>query len=106
MMVGGGVSLIVALLEAYSRVTGLARSAVPNLNGLLITLPAFFLWIPTSLLISNIVLYWVPPLRRIAEAYVAETNRPGFIDSQKKLLKVLGGFALVCIPLIVLGFAI
>jgi hypothetical protein len=42
-MIGGGASLLIALVEAYSRVTGLARSAVPNQNGLLITLPALLM---------------------------------------------------------------
>jgi hypothetical protein len=105
-MVGGGVSLMIALVDAYSCVTGVAKSAVPNLNGLLITLPAFFLWIPTSLLIANFALYCARPLRRIAEAYVERAERPGFEDSQKTLLRVLGVIALVCLPLIALGFAL
>lgn len=105
-MGGGALCLSVALIEAYSWLAGVPRSAVPNLNGMLITLPAFFLWIPVSLLISNVVLYWVPPLRRIADAYTQRAHRLGFVDSQKALLKALGVFALVCLPLIVLGFAL
>jgi hypothetical protein len=103
-LVVGAVCLIAALIEAYSQVTGISRSSVPRLNGLLIALPALFLWIPISLLIANVVLYCVPPLRRIAEKHVAQTERPGFMESQTALLKVLGVIALVCVPLILLGF--
>jgi len=105
-LVGGGVCLIAALVGSYSQVKGVARSAMPNLNGLLIALPAFLLWIPISLLMANVILYCVPPLRRIAEGYAAQAGRPGFVESQKTLLKVLGVFALVCLPLIVLGFVL
>jgi len=103
-LAGGSMGLIVTIIEAYSQVKGVAYSGIPGLNGLLITLPALFLWIPISLLISNLVLYSISPLRRIAEQYVARSGHAGFADSQKGLLKMLGIFALVCLPLIVLGF--
>lgn len=101
---GGGVCLLLSLVEAYSQLWGVARSAIPGLNSLLITLPAFFLWIPISLLVSNLVLYFIPPLRRVAENYVVRSGHPGFADSQKGLLKLLPIFSLVCIPLVILGF--
>jgi hypothetical protein len=105
-LVVGAVCLIATLIEAYSQVTGVPRSSVPRLNGLLIALPALFLWIPLSLLIANVVLCCVPPLRRIAERYAAQTERPGLIESQQALLKMLGVIALVCVPLILLGFLV
>jgi hypothetical protein len=79
---------------------------VPNVNGLLISLPAFFLWIPGHLLLGNVVLYCVAPFRRIVEQYVADTGRPGFVESQKVLLKVFVAVAVICVPLIVLGFVL
>ncbi len=100
----GGMSLIVALIEAYSQIRGVASSAIPGLNGLLITLPTFFLWIPISLLISNVLLCSLPPLRRMAEEYVARSGHAGFAQSQKGVLKLVGIFAFVCLPLILLGF--
>ncbi len=103
-LIGGAIGLIIALVEIYSYVTGLPRYAIPRLNGVLITLPALFLWIPISLLIGNRVLYSLPPLRRIAEKYAAQAGRPGFMENQTALLKALGAIALVCIPLILLGF--
>ena len=96
--------LVSALLEAHSHLKGVARSAVPDPIALMITLPAFFLWIPISLIVGNIVLYCVPPLRQVAQRHAAQANRPGFLASQKVLLRVLGVLALVCLPLIVLGF--
>jgi hypothetical protein len=103
-LAGGGMVLLLTLIEAYSQVRDVAYSAIPGLNGMLITLPAFFLWIPISLLISNFVLYFMPPLRRIAEEYATRSGHAGFAASQKGLLKLLGIFTLVCLPLILLGF--
>ena len=85
----GGISLVLVLIFAYSRTANMPVSNLPNLNSLLISLPAFFLWIPVSLLLGNLLLYWIAPLRRIVERYVSETNRPGFVESQKALLKLL-----------------
>jgi hypothetical protein len=101
---GGGVCLLLTLIEAYSRVKGVAHSAIPRLNALLITLPAFFLWIPIGLLVSNLVLYFISPLRRIAAEYVVRSGHPGFAESQNGILKLLRIVALVCIPLVLLGF--
>ena len=58
----GSVSLVCALVLAYARIKGIPESGVPNLNGILISLPALFLWIPISLLLANLVLFCVVPL--------------------------------------------
>jgi hypothetical protein len=105
-LVVGGFCVVVALLGAYSGVSGVPLSNLPNLNGLLIALPGLLLWLPLSLLLGNVVLYSIPPLRRIAEEYALQADRPGFVESQKALLKILGVVALVCVPLIVLGFLV
>ncbi len=105
-LVIGSFCLVAILIETYSRVTGVSRSAIPNVNGLLITLPALLLWIPITLMLSNVVVHCIPSLRRIAEEYAARTGRPGFARSQKLLLKVAGVCALVCLPLLVLGFVL
>ena len=101
---GGGMCLLLTLIEAYSRVKGVAHSAIPGLNALLIALPAFFLWIPIGLLVSNLMLYFISPLRRMAEEYVVRSGHPGFAESQKELLKWIRIVALVCVPLVLLGF--
>ncbi len=103
-LVVGGVFGMAALLDLYSRLKDVPRSAIPNLNKLLLALPAFFLWIPISLVLANLVLYCVPPLRRTAEQYSKCLGRADFAGSQKGLLKALGIFALILFPFIVLGF--
>ncbi len=100
----GELALMIALIWMYAQFRNVPRDAIPNLNGFFIFLPAVFLWMPVSLLLGNVIPYIVPPLRRIAERYSSETDRPGYLESQKGLLKVLGIFAMICIPLIVLGF--
>ncbi len=102
----GSVSLVCALIVAYSRIKGIPRSGVPNLNGILISLPALVLWVPISLFLTNLVLFCVAPLRRAAERYAIQAERPGFIESQEDLMKLLFVVALICIPLIVLGFVL
>jgi len=100
----GGLALIAGLMVAYSEFKGVPRAAIPNLNGLLISVPAFLVWIPISLLLGNLILYWVPLLRPTAESYAANANRPGFAESQWLLLKVLLVFVLIFVPLVVVGF--
>lgn len=103
-LVGGG-NLIVAGLQAlYMDVT--ARSEVPVLNEILILLPALVLWVPITLLLANCVLYALPRLRRIADAYSARAEQPGFGGSQRQLGRFSFILAWVCVPLIVLGFVI
>ncbi len=105
-LVLGGLAFVTALILAYSHVTGVPRNAVPNLNGLLIGLPALVLWVPLGLLFSNLVLFSVPPLRRVADKNADTGGRPGFAESQRALLKVLVVCALICVPLTVLGFVL
>jgi hypothetical protein len=102
----GGIYVPTSLLVAYSRINGILLSAVPNLNAILIWLPAFCLWIPISLLLGNVVLHCVPSLRLVAERYVRKIGRPGFLESQMAMLKALLIFASICIPVIVLGFVL
>ena len=53
--VGGSVAIIVVVLRAFVRLRGIDPTAIPNLNGMLISLPILFLWIPVSLVIANVV---------------------------------------------------
>jgi hypothetical protein len=103
-LIGGALLLVVSLIAAYSRMTGIPPAGVPNLNGLLIALPALLLWIPVSLLLGNVVLFSISPLKRVAEQYSREPGRPGFRESQRLLVKVAVAVAVVSVPLIVLGF--
>ncbi|MCE9562108.1 MAG: hypothetical protein K8U57_08640 [Planctomycetes bacterium] len=105
-LVLGGLAFVTALILAYTQVRGVPRNAIPNLNGMLIGLPALVLWVPMSLLFSNLVLVLVPQLRQIADEYVSKNVRHGFVESQMALLKVSGVVALICLPLIVSGFVL
>jgi hypothetical protein len=100
----GAMALLYFLLNAYHQFSGAPLNAIPNKNGLLIVLPALFLWIPLSLFLSNLVLYVIAPLRRIAQRYERESHHPGFLESQRALLKLAGLVGLICIPLMALGF--
>jgi hypothetical protein len=104
LLVLGGLLIIFLSLAAYATAVGIPLRAVPELNAFLIALPALFLWIPVSLLIANIVLTSVPPLRRIAEAYAIANGRPDYRTSQQQLSKLIGWTACVCVPLILLGW--
>jgi hypothetical protein len=105
-LVGGSIWVVASLTAAFAELTGVPRSSIPDLNYLLISLPALFLWIPVAFLLSNCVLFVVPPLRRVAERYVAKERRPSFRESQRLLGKISLIMALVCVPLIALGFVL
>jgi hypothetical protein len=51
-------------------------------------------------------LFAVPPLRRIAEKYILQSSHPGFAESQRQLGKMALIMALLCVPLILLGFIV
>jgi hypothetical protein len=99
---GGAVAF--GLLSLYAMQHGLRADDVPDAKALLIVLPTFFLWIPLALVLSNVVLKAIKPLRKIAEAYATAAARPGYAASQRQLLKMFGWFAVFCIPLIVVGW--
>jgi hypothetical protein len=105
-LVGGGLFAIIAVQTAYCRIAGVSLSSMPNLNGFLLSLPVFFLWIPIALILSNCVLHVVPPLKKVAEDYVSRTNAPGFAESQRQLTRFALFMALICVPLIFLGFIV
>ena len=92
------------LLRLFTAMRGVSLSATPKLNAMLITLPTFLLWILLSLVLSNIVLFAVPPLRQIAETYTRRERLPSFGESQRQLLRASGRLAVVCVPLATLGF--
>jgi hypothetical protein len=102
----GAIAVSTGLVALYARMVEIPQSSIPRLNGLLISLPALFLWIPIALLLANCVLFVVPPLRKIAETYTAQARRPGFGESQRVLGKVALVMAANCVPMIVLGFVL
>jgi len=104
-LIVGGVLLPLRLLHYYAASKGIPLAAVQNIPGMLIALPAFFIWVPVGLLISNVVLAAIPPLRKIAVEYSLRAGRPGFLGSQLELFLVLLVICVVCVPLIVYGFA-
>ena len=93
-------------VNLYAGAHNVPIHAVPDVNGILIAVPIVLLWIPVALLLSNLIIRAVPSLHRIAESYVASSNRPGFGASQLQLTKVLLWLALVCVPLIAVGWSI
>jgi hypothetical protein len=99
---GGAVAF--GLLSFYAKQHGLRAGDVPDAKALLILLPTFFLWIPLALVLSNVVLKSIRPLRKIAEAYASTAARPGYAASQRQLLKALGWLAGFCVPLILVGW--
>ena len=103
-LVGGGFAIVAGLTDVFADMRGIQAKSLPNLNMILICLPAIFLWLPVSLLLSNCVMYVVPPLRQIAETYASDADRPDFAESQRMIGKVTFYMLLVCGPLIALGF--
>ena len=101
-----GVVVVYLAVNAYAGSHDVPVHAVPDVNGILIAVPTLLLWIPVAFLLSNFIIRAVPPLRRIAESYVASSDRPGFGTSQRQLTKVLLWSAFVCAPLIAVGWSI
>ena len=101
-----GVVMVYLAVRMYAESHAVPIHAVPDVNGILIAARTFLLWIPVALLLSNFVIQAVPPLRRIAESYVASSDRPDFGTSQRQLTKVLLWSAFVCVPLIAVGWSI
>ena len=104
-LLGGGILFVTKVMSYYAATKGIPLSAIPNTAGLLIALPSVFLWFPLALLISNVVLALVTPLRRVAESYVRKSGRPGFFKSQLQLLLVLAAVSIICVPIIAYGFS-
>ena len=104
MLTVGAAAIFVGLPTAYVHLKGISLSAIPTLNALLLCLPAFLLWIPITLLLTNCVLFAVTPLRRVAEEFVLRAERPGFVESQRQLGRAALIMAIFCLSLIVLGF--
>jgi hypothetical protein len=77
---------------------------IPNINGILIAVPAVALWIPITLLLSNVILHSVPYLRRVSEQYAEASGQPGYGESQRALARVALAMSIVCFSLMALGF--
>ena len=102
----GGLGIVYLLMRVFAHIRNVPLNAVPELNGLLIALPAVFLWIPVSLLVANLILFVVPPLRRRAASYAASTGSLSFSGSQLAMLRATFWCGLLCVPLIALGFVL
>jgi hypothetical protein len=102
----GGIAIVAGLMAMYARVAGIHQAHVPKLNALLISLPTLMLWIPLALLLGNCILHLVPRLRATAERHSNESGHPGFRESQRQLAVAAMVMALVCVPLIALGFVL
>ncbi len=93
------------LVSTYAVMRGISMRDVPNATSLLITLPAIIVWIPIALLLSNCVMAVMPPLSKVAQAYARRTGTPGFLKSQFQLMGLAAILALICVPIIILGFS-
>jgi hypothetical protein len=102
----GYIGIVILLLNLYSRFWDIPFYLISNLNGLLITLPVLFLWIPISLFLGNNVIYRFHPLRQIAEQFILKEGYPSYYQSQVELMKVIKIISIICIPIILLGFVI
>lgn len=100
----GWLGLIVGALNTFAHVSGVGLSEIPDSNGILLSLSVFFLWIPIALLLSNLILYTVRPLRRIADQYAKRSAHPGFGESQRQLLIATAIAGIICVPLMALSF--
>jgi hypothetical protein len=92
------------LMRWYANTRGISLHAIPNIVGFFVALPAVFLWMPLALIISNFVLYFVPPLHRIADDYVRKSGHPDFWASQKVLFIAFVVMSAIFVPIIVYGF--
>lgn len=100
----GAFGIVYLLMRVFAHIRDMPLNAVPELNGLLIGIPALFLWIPVSLLVANLILLALPPLRRRAASYAASTDSLSFRGSQLAMLRATFWLGLLCLPLIALGF--
>ncbi len=103
-LVGGGFTLVLAAMLMFAYTKGISPSDIPDLNGFFISLPVILLWIPYSLVLSNFIMYIIPPMRRIAENYAKESGRADFRNSQLRLGKFSLYWSIPWVVLIVLGF--
>jgi hypothetical protein len=100
----GGLVLVLSLLSIFANLRQIPFSKIPDLNGMLIAIPAFVLWVPSALVLANGVLRIVPPLNRIAKEYSKNSNHPRRAETQTLLLRGWFLFGVICIPLIAMGF--
>lgn len=99
-----GALLMNKMVEWAAAFRGIPFKDFPDMQGALISLGTFFLWIPLALLLSNCILFLIPALRRPSDEYAQENGLPDFWESQRQLLPFALGLAALCIPLIALGF--
>lgn len=102
---GGAIAIPTCLLLVHAAMRGVRMSEVPDATALMITIPAFIVWIPAALVLSNFVMAAIPSMRRIAQEYSRRTGTSGFFKSQLQLMGLTAIFAVICIPIIIYGFA-
>jgi hypothetical protein len=65
---------------------------------LLLVLPLFFPAMVLGMLTANIILFLVPPARRVLDLEAGSYKRLHYVSAQKVLLKVAGLALLVAVP--------
>ena len=101
----GGVAAALGAVALFARSRGIAFGEVADAPGILLSIPAFFLWIPFCLMLGNGILFAIPPLRPIAEAHVRRHGAPDFRTTQRDLARFAAGSAAVTLPVIAAVFA-
>ena len=96
----------VGLVALLARATGTTLATVPNGAAIVVAGCGALLAVPVALMLSNLVLRALPPLRRIAERDVARTGRPDFGASQRALLRLFLVLAAIAVPIIAVAFAL
>lgn len=95
-----------ALIAGYAFAHAGPIAAVPDSVALMLAIPGCLLAIPLSLLLSNVVMSRIPPLRRRACAYSSAAGKPDFDQAQRDLLQMLRMVAVVCIAIIAIAFTL
>jgi len=103
-LLGGAIAIPVCLLSVHAAMRGVRMNEIPDATAIMIAIPALILWIPIALLLSNVVMAAIPPMRRIAQAYTRRAGTPGFFKSQVQLMGLTAIFAVICVPIIIYGF--
>jgi len=99
-------SAAVGLVALLARATGATLATVPNGAAIVVACCGALLAVPVALMLSNLVLRALSPLRRIAGRDAARNGRPDFAASQRALLRLFLVLAAICAPIIAATFAL
>lgn len=103
---GGMLAAAVGLVALLARATDTTLATVPDGAAIVVACCGALLAVPVALMLSNLVLRALSPLRRIASRDAARHRRPDFAASQRALLRLFLVLAAICAPIIAATFAL